>query len=181
MWWRFIIFCFLVSFILFVVLNYLHDRPVVHFKFFKRDPDEQIVFEKFKDNFLKERLVAFEFEADNGTFVPEDVDIEEVIEVMRAKLNVHDPDSRRIVECIEKVLVVTEKNEILEESKEWKSIELDEDITDDILDKNEAIDIEKDEIEAVKHNMKDLNVSLGNKSGGLYTKVSDEKNFTLTR
>ncbi|KAL0810709.1 hypothetical protein ABMA28_010033 [Loxostege sticticalis] len=85
MWWRFLTFLTL---------------------FFKRCCDDgiendQVVFESFSNNYLKERLIAVDIVFDNGTFVPEDVDIREVIEDLREKLNVHDPNHREKIDQFE--------------------------------------------------------------------------------
>lgn len=106
MWWRFLIFCVLVTIILFIVLSSIHGRPVTHF-FFQRCCEENIendkmIFEDFGNtNTLRERLVGDEIlYPDNSSFVSEE-DVKEVIKVMKDKLNVHDPKSRINLTLIE--------------------------------------------------------------------------------
>lgn len=106
MWWRFLIFCVLVTIILFLVLSSIHGRPVTHI-FFHRCCEENIendkmIFEDFGNtNALRERLVGKEILfIDNSSFVNEE-DVKEVIKDMRDKLNVHDPKSRVNITLIE--------------------------------------------------------------------------------
>lgn len=106
MWWRFLIFCVLVTIIIFIVLSSIHGRPVTHF-FFHRCCEENIendkmIFEDFGNtNTLRERLVGEEILIpDNSSFVNEK-DVKEIIKVMRDKLNVHDPKSRVNLTLIE--------------------------------------------------------------------------------
>jgi hypothetical protein len=83
-----------------VVLSYIHGRPVAHL-FFKRCcedgiENEEVIFERFSDNLLRERLMASDVIESNGTFVSSDMDAE-VLDMIR-KLNVHDPSSRKILQ-----------------------------------------------------------------------------------
>lgn len=118
MWWRFLIFCVLVTIILFIVLSSIHGRPVTHF-FFHRCCEENIendkmIFEDFGNtNTLRERLIGEEILfLDNSSFVSEE-DVKEVIKVMREKLNVHDPKSRVNITLIELI-----QDEVLSENDE---------------------------------------------------------------
>lgn len=98
MWWRFLTFCVLVTLVLFVVLSCIHGRPVIHL-FFHRCcgediENDQVIFENFGNNFLRERLVGADLiVVDNDSFVS-DKDAEEAMALLRDKLNVHDPRSR---------------------------------------------------------------------------------------
>lgn len=92
MWWRFLVFCLLVTLTLFIVLSCIQGKPVIHL-FFHRCCEEniendQVIFENFGNNYLRERLVGAEIiEEVNGTSTEESV---EMIE----SLNVHDPRFR---------------------------------------------------------------------------------------
>lgn len=117
MWWRFLIFCVLVTIILFIVLSSIHGRPVTHF-FFHRCCEENIendkmIFEDFGNtNTLRERLVGDEIlYPDNSSFVSEE-DVKDVIKVMKDKLNVHDPKSRVNLTLIELI-----QDEVLSEDE----------------------------------------------------------------
>ncbi|XP_049881100.1 uncharacterized protein LOC126377408 [Pectinophora gossypiella] len=104
MWWRFLTFCVLVSLVLFVVLSCIHGRPVIHLFFHRCCEDDiendQVIFENFGNNFLRERLVGADIVVDdNDSFVSE-FEVEEVIKRMRDKLNVHDPKSRVDLEVL---------------------------------------------------------------------------------
>lgn len=98
MWWRFLTFCFLVCVVLFIVLSCIHGRPVIHL-FFHRCCEEdiendQVIYENFGNNFLRERLVGGDIVVlDNDSFVSSD-EVNEVIAIMRKKVNVHDLKSR---------------------------------------------------------------------------------------
>lgn len=102
MWWRFLTFCILVCIILFVVMSCIHGRPVVHLlyhKCYQDDANGQVVFEHVDSNFLRERLVGV-FNDDTNTtdvnsIVNEEEEIDEIMVVLRGKLNVHDPRSRK--------------------------------------------------------------------------------------
>lgn len=98
MWWRFVTFCLLVTLVLFIVLSCIQGRPALHL-FFHRCCEEniendQVIFENFGNNFLRERLVGADIlEVDNGTLFPSE-EVEEVMEKLRKMINVHDPNSR---------------------------------------------------------------------------------------
>ncbi|XP_059044978.1 uncharacterized protein LOC131849972 [Achroia grisella] len=111
MWWRILTFCVLVTLVLFVVLSCIQDRPVVNL-FFRRCcedniENDQLIFENFGGNFLKERLVGFDT-VDNSSMVSKE-DIEEFIE----KLNVHNPGDRTRLE-----LDTEREREMLDDDKE---------------------------------------------------------------
>ncbi|CAH2057859.1 unnamed protein product, partial [Iphiclides podalirius] len=97
MWWRFLAFCVLVTLVLFVVLSCVYGRPVVHL-FFHRCcgediENDQVIYESFGNNFLRERLVGTDaLEAETTAFSFEEV--ERVIHGMRSLINVHDPTTR---------------------------------------------------------------------------------------
>ncbi|KAG7296747.1 hypothetical protein JYU34_020680 [Plutella xylostella] len=102
MWWRILTFCVLVCLILFVVLSCIHGRPVVHL-FFQRCCEETIendnvLFENYGNNYLKERLIGIDLiiEDGNETLVREK-ELDEIIDHLREKMNVHDPSSRSVV------------------------------------------------------------------------------------
>ena len=88
MWCRFLTFCILVTLILFIVLSCIYKRPVLHLFFHRCCGDDiendQVIFENFGNNFLRERLI------DNTTYVYEDF-----------MINTHDPKSREVLESIE--------------------------------------------------------------------------------
>ncbi|CAG5052483.1 unnamed protein product [Parnassius apollo] len=116
MWWRFLAFCVLVSLVLFVVLSSIYGRPVVHL-FFHRCCEEdiendQVIFENFGNNFLRERLVATDvIEMENVTLFPME-NIEQVLDGMRKLINVHDPETRESLDDIVDVLITDNSTEV---------------------------------------------------------------------
>lgn len=98
MWWRFLAFCVLVTLVLVVVLTCVYGRPVVHL-FFHRCcgediENDQVIFENFGDNFLRERLIGTDaLNAEDTTAFPFE-EVEKVIDGMRRLINVHDPTTR---------------------------------------------------------------------------------------
>lgn len=92
MWWRFLVFCLLVTLTLFIVLSCIHGKPVLHLFFHRCCEDnienDQVIFENLGNNFLRERLVAEIIEDLNGT------SSEEMLETISDIFNVHDPRFR---------------------------------------------------------------------------------------
>ncbi|GBP39406.1 hypothetical protein EVAR_95858_1 [Eumeta japonica] len=102
LWWRFLIFCVLVTITLFVVVGCIRGRPVVHV-FFNRCCEDSIendpkLFENFRNNFLMERLVSFEAidgRSNNTVVSYEKGDVVKLMDELRTKFNVHDPFQRK--------------------------------------------------------------------------------------
>ncbi|OWR50344.1 hypothetical protein KGM_206574 [Danaus plexippus plexippus] len=102
MWCRFFTFCVLVTIVLMVVLSCIYRRPVIHLFFHRCCADDiendQVIFENFGNNFLRERLVGAEIvEVDNATLYDDEVDSSNKEFIT----NVHDPVQR--LEYIERV------------------------------------------------------------------------------
>lgn len=97
MWWRFFTFCVLVTFIIFVVVTAVYGKPVIHLFFHRCCGDDiendQVIFENFGNNFLKERLVGGDIiEADNDTLFQENIErIDDISEV----LSINDPEVKK--------------------------------------------------------------------------------------
>ncbi|XP_068623958.1 O-acyltransferase like protein-like [Battus philenor] len=116
MWWRFLAFCVLVSLVLFIVLSCVYGRPVVHL-FFHRCCEEniendQVIFENFGNNFLRERLVGAE-ELGNGTFLE---NIEKAIDGIGQLMNVHNPSTRDLYDDLVEELNLDNTDEMVYES-----------------------------------------------------------------
>lgn len=99
MWWRFITFCVLVTFVLFVVLSCIYGRPALHLFFHRCCEDDiendQVIFENFGNNFLRERLVGnSDVGNDNSSFVSES-EMNDLVEAMAEMINVHNLELRR--------------------------------------------------------------------------------------
>lgn len=107
MWCRFLTFCVLVTLVLIVVLGCLYGRPAIHL-FFRRCCSEdiendQVIYENFGNNFLRERLVGGEIvEVDNVTMYDSE-EVESVMENIKHILNVHDPKTRAVINDYESV------------------------------------------------------------------------------
>ncbi|KAJ2937812.1 hypothetical protein O0L34_g18594 [Tuta absoluta] len=98
MWWRFLTFCVLVTFVLFVVLSCILGRPVIYLFFHRCCEDDiendQVIFENFENNYLREKLVGVHIVEENSDEAASDSEVEDVIEAIKTKLNVHDPKTR---------------------------------------------------------------------------------------
>lgn len=174
MWWRFLIFCILVTIILFIVLSSIHGRPVTQ-SFFHRCCEENIendkmIFEDFGNtNTLRERLIGEGILfLDNSSFVSEE-DVQEVINVMRDKFNVHDPKSR-----VNSTLIEVIQDEVLNENEASGEFTTKRTFKNDLDIKSERLTDVKDKIiEEFEINEERLNsedpIQLFNKE----TKASD--------
>ncbi|CAG9568547.1 unnamed protein product [Danaus chrysippus] len=110
-----------VTIVLMVVLSCIYRRPVIHLFFHRCCGDDiendQVIFENFGNNFLRERLIGAEIvEVDNATLYDDEVDDLSNKEFIT---NVHDPVQR--LEYIEKVENDRLKEDI--EAKEFENID----------------------------------------------------------
>lgn len=102
MWWRVLTFCVLVTIVLVVVVSCLNGRPVYHLFFYRCCSEDiendQVIFENFGNNFLRERLVGADIiEVDNSTlYDPEEADAD--FEDIKSVFNVHNPGTRIVTE-----------------------------------------------------------------------------------
>ncbi|XP_047539379.1 uncharacterized protein LOC125072742 [Vanessa atalanta] len=123
---RVLTFCVLVTIVLFVVLSCLYRRPVYHL-FFHRCcgediENDQVIFENFGNNFLRERLIGAEIvEVDNSTLYGPDDDFAD-IEDVKLITNVHDPESRDI--AMGKKFKISDKEIMVIQDTAYRDVEV---------------------------------------------------------
>lgn len=95
---RVAVFCVLVCLLLYVLFCYLHNGSIAFIfsqKCYRDDKNGQVIFEHASNNNLKERLVGLDVNTtDLTSFVSEDEEFDEIINVFKNIMNVNDPRSK---------------------------------------------------------------------------------------